>query len=367
MRAALDQFVRDLRPDDPLEVVFPKRLARNAGHVLSSFGGRVLYAVKCNSQPAVLLALWEGGIRDFDVASLDEIALVRGLFPDAGIHYMHPVKPRAAIACAMRDYGVSTFAVDCQSELDKVLTEAEGFGPVDILVRLALPFGRAGRDQSGKFGISADLAAQVLKAARPAARCLGLTFHVGSQCLDPRSFVEAIILAKQAQSEAGIKLDVLDVGGGFPASYDECVPPPFQDFVDAIKGEADAPQLWCEPGRALVASGQSLVVRVVGRKGNGLFLNDGIYGGLAPEPVAGHRYSARLITADGRKADDTGTPFVLFGPTCDSYDRLPLPYRLPGNVQEGDWIVLDNTGAYAGALRSRFNGMGAAKHVIWEG
>ena len=366
MIPALESFVRDRRPCNPLDIVFPARLTENARTLLAQFGGRVLYAVKCNPSPPVLHALWQGGVRHFDAASIEEIAMLRQHFPESGIHFMHPVKSRESIGRAAREFGVSTFAVDSMDELDKVLQEA-GDRLLDIVVRLALPFGRAGRDQSGKFGVAADEAAQVLRRARPLAVTLGLTFHVGSQCLTPQSYGDALQLAARAESLSGVTVDLWDVGGGFPAAYDGCTPPAFADFAACVEQAGSGKQLWCEPGRALVATGAALVAKVIGRKGDAVFLNDGIYGGLAEEPLAGYRYPTTLITADGRPQSLRERPFAVFGPTCDSHDRLSGAYAFPDNLAEGDWVLFENTGAYAGALRSRFNGMGAADQVIWTG
>jgi ornithine decarboxylase len=168
-------------------------------------------------------------------------------------------------------------------------------------------------------------------------------------------------MANDACQMSGVHVDVLDVGGGFPVPYLGCNPPPFSQFVDKIQAHSNGRAVWCEPGRALVAAGEALVVRVVSRKGDALFLNDGIYGGLAPAPLSGYRYASQLITNDGRTASTSKQSFQLFGPTCDSWDCLPVPYDLPVNCAEGDWIVMFGTGAYAGAIRTRFNGMGTAR------
>ncbi len=362
MTATFDSMIRDLRPADPLEIVFPDRISNQARRMVGLFPGSMLYAVKCNPKPQMLTALWQGGIRHFDAASIEEIALVRGLLPDAVIAFMNPVKPRAHIGAAW-ELGVTIFAVDSQAELDKVLTVS----PETVIVRLALPKGAAGRDQSGKFGVPVEQAADVLRRARPHVRRLGLTFHVGSQCADPAAYAHAMELAAQAELLSGVGVDVVDVGGGFPAAYLGYQPPDFADFVAAIRARATGKDVWCEPGRALVAGGEALVTQVVGRKNDSLFLNDGIYGGLSPDPLTGHRYLARTIKADGAGETARTYPFRLFGPTCDSWDCLPLPYDLPEDIAEGDWIVFEGTGAYAGALRTRFNGMGSAKTLIFAG
>src|SRR5919202_1517448 len=121
---------------------------------VAGFPGEVLYAVKCNPEPAVLRALWAGGVRHFDCASAGEVSLVRSMFPEAGIHFMHPVKARSAIREAWGRHGVRDFVLDSAEELAKILAET-GAGAADdlgLVVRLALPKGEAVYDLSGKFG-----------------------------------------------------------------------------------------------------------------------------------------------------------------------------------------------------------------------
>jgi ornithine decarboxylase len=362
----VDAVVARERPSQPLICLRPAAIAGAAKRFVQAFPGDVLYAVKCNPEPRVLGAVWAGGVRHFDCASLPEIALVRRVLPQAEIHFMHPVKGREAIGAAFHRYAVTDFVFDSRDELQKILQETVpvelvGTPPtLGLFVRLAVAQGGA-YDLSGKFGVAVVEAAELLRAARPHAARLGICFHVGSQCLDPGAYARAIALAAEAAALSKVPIDIVDVGGGFPVSYPGIVPPPLGDYIGAI-GEAaaafgDGVRLWAEPGRALVAGGGSVVVQVQLRRGEALYLNDGVYGSLSDAGRPAFRFPARRIRADG--PDEGMAPlreFVLFGPTCDSADRMQGPFLLPDDIDEGDWIELGQLGAYGACLRTGFNG-----------
>jgi ornithine decarboxylase len=370
----VDAVVADLRPSEPLLCLRPAALAAAARHFVGSFPGDVLYAVKCNPEPHVLRALWAGGVRHFDCASLGEVRLVRALLPTAEIHFMHPVKARPAIAEAFDRWDVTDYVLDSAEELAKILQETVPVGLVGdppalgLFVRLALPKGAAVYDLSGKFGAAPDEAARLLRAARPHAARLGVTFHVGSQCLDPAAYTRAMGLAATVIAAAEVPVEIVDVGGGFPVSYPEMTPPPLGAFIGAVAtGAALLPEgvrLWAEPGRALVAGGGSVVAQVQLRRGSALYINDGVYGNLSDAGALGFRFPARRIRLGESEA---GCPecadFTLFGPTCDSADHMKGPFRLPADMREGDWIELGQLGAYGACLGSRFNGFGRAALV----
>jgi ornithine decarboxylase len=371
----VDRVVEDLRPSDPLLCLRPATIAAAAERFVRLFPGDVLYAVKCNPEPRALRALWSGGVRHFDCASLAEIRLVRRLLPGAAIHFMHPVKSRPAIAEAFDRWSVADFAFDSADELAKILQETVPVGlvgapppPLGLFVRLALPKGGAVYDLSGKFGAAPATAARLLRAARPHAARLGVSFHVGSQCLDPAAYARAMALAGEVITAAAVAVEIVDVGGGFPVSYPDMAPPPLADFVDAVKIAAatlpDGVRLWAEPGRALVAAGGSVIAQVQLRRGHALYVNDGVYGNLSDAGALGFRFPARRIRL-GERDDEIAerADFVLFGPTCDSADRMNGPFRLPADMREGDWIELGQLGAYGACLSSRFNGFGAAELV----
>ncbi|MGG5811753.1 type III PLP-dependent enzyme [Falsiroseomonas sp. CW058] len=365
--ATVDGAVAALRPEMPLHCLRPATVAGAAAAFRAAFPGDVLYAVKCNPEPAVLRALWRGGVRHFDCASAGEVRLVRTMFPEAEIHFMHPVKARGAIREAFGRHGVRDFVLDSAEELAKLREETGGAADLGLVVRLALPKGGAVYDLSGKFGATEEAAAALLRAARPHAGQLGLSFHVGSQCLDPAAYARAIARAAAVIRAAGVVVDILDVGGGFPVSYPEVTPPPLRDFMAAI---ADAVAehglghmtLWAEPGRALVAGGTSVVVQVQHRRGDALFVNDGVYGALSDAGAPGFRFPVRLVRPGGGGAAPV-VPFTFFGPSCDSADRMEGPFLLPADVGEGDWIEVGQLGAYGACLRTAFNGFDQAALV----
>jgi ornithine decarboxylase len=370
-RPTVDQVVAADRPEEPIHCLRPVAVAETAHDFVQAFPGDVLYAVKCNPDPAVLRALWDGGVRHFDCASLPEIRVVRDMFPDAAIHFMHPVKARGAIREAWVRHDVRDFVLDSADELAKIRTEVAATGvpgALGLIVRIALPKGSAKLDLSGKFGAAADEAAGLLRAARGCAATLGVSFHVGSQCLDPLAWRDALTVTGQVIQAAGVKLDVIDVGGGFPVAYPDQEPPPLGAFFAEIEAgfeRLDLPgtRLWAEPGRALVAAGTSVVVQVQARRGDALYINDGVYGSLADAGTLGFRYPVRLIRPDGDPADAGTIGFSLFGPTCDSADMMRGPFRLPSDVAEGDWIEIGQLGAYGGCLRTAFNGFDRARIV----
>jgi len=349
------------RPEIPMVCLRPALAAAEAARFVKTFPGHVLYAVKCNPDKAVLRALAAGGITHFDAASITEVRLVRRLFPEARIHFMHPVKARSAIREAYLEHGVRDFVLDSADELAKIMAETSGAKDLCLIVRLGLTKDKARLDLSGKFGAGAADAVRLLRCCAAQAGRLGLSFHVGSQCCDPSAWERALQQAGAVIEAAGIRLDVLDVGGGFPVTYPDMRPPPLDAFMAAIaRGVARLalPEdcvLWCEPGRALVAACQSLVVQVQARRGDVLYINDGIYGTLSDAGALGFRYPCRLIKAAGFS---TGRPsaFSFYGPTCDSMDRMHGPFLLPDDVAEGDWIELGQLGAYGTCLRTGFNG-----------
>jgi ornithine decarboxylase len=373
-RPTVDEVVAVARPEDPLHCLRPTIVARTARDFVEGFPGDVLYAVKCNPDPAVLRALWEGGVRHFDCASLPEIRLVRAMFPDAVIHFMHPVKARGAIREAWERHGVRDFVLDSTAELAKIRAEiaaTEVPGALGLIVRIALPKGGAKLDLSGKFGAAADEAVGLLRDARACAAMVGVSFHVGSQCLDPLAWREALALIGEVVATAGMAIDVVDVGGGFPVAYPDQAPPPMGAFFVEIEAGFDAlnvpsARLWAEPGRALVAAGTSVVVQVQARRGDALYVNDGVYGSLADAGTLAFRYPVRLIRPDGVAAAVETIGFSLFGPTCDSTDVMRGPFLLPADVAEGDWIEIGQLGAYGACLRTAFNGFDRARIVEVE-
>jgi ornithine decarboxylase len=363
----VDAVIARERPQEPVHALRPETFRTTARRFVEGFPGDVLYAVKCNADPRVLRALWDGGIRHFDCASPAEIALVRTMFGSAAhIAYMHPVRARAAIREAYGRHAVRDFVLDSFEELDKIIAETKAKpGELGLIVRLALPKGGARYDLSGKFGADFDLAVELLRRARPLARELGISFHVGSQCVDPTAYARAIARADEIAGAAGVRVDVLDVGGGFPVTYPDIDVPPLGAFFAEIEAAHEnaanlrGARLWAEPGRALVAGGGSVIVQVQARRGNALYINDGIYGSLSDAGYPGFRFPVRPLRASDAPLRD----FEFFGPTCDSADRMAGPFPLPADIAEGDWIEIGQLGAYGATLRTAFNGFERA-HLV---
>ena len=361
---SIDDVVAIERPSEPLHCLHPARILAAAEDFVAGFNGDVLYAVKCNPDPTVLQALWEGGVRHFDCASLAEVALVSRVLPAGKIHFMHPVKSRVAIARAYAEHGVRDFVFDSAGELQKILDETGHATDLGLVVRLALPAGTARYDLSGKFGAWPEEAVALLRAARPLAKTLGVSFHVGSQCLDPLAWRHAIELAGRVIRASGVAVELLDVGGGFPVAYPDMTPPPLGAFFAEIEAGIEALDmpglaLWAEPGRALVASGTSVVVQVQMRRGDALFINDGVYGSLSDAGAPGFRFPARLLRSTAASAQG----FSFFGPTCDSADAMRGPFELPSDANEGDWIEIGQLGAYGACLATEFNGFAGARQI----
>ncbi|MCW5724682.1 MAG: type III PLP-dependent enzyme [Maricaulaceae bacterium] len=357
-------LVRSRPVEGPVACARPHRLAVASRWFQDNFSGEVLYAVKANPSPWVIDGLYASGIRWFDAASMPEIEMISARCPGATIAFLHPVKSRAAIRQAYFDHGVRIFALDCEDELAKIQAETGFAKDLILIVRLAVSNAGSALPLAGKFGASAFDAPELIRKCRAAAFELGVSFHVGSQCMDPDAYRAAMMEASRIIARAGVTVDIVDVGGGFPSIYPGLVPPPMQDYVDAIEAAFEEmmvlenADLWCEPGRALVAEAVSVLTRVELRKGDALYLNDGAYGCLFdaahakwPFPMRVHR------AAEGTLGGDLA-PFRLFGPTCDSMDSMPGPWDLPADIREGDVVEIGMLGAYGTAMATRFNGFG---------
>jgi ornithine decarboxylase len=359
--------IESLRPSEPLYLIHPEKFAAAAKQFQDGFPGDTLYAVKANPHPIALQHLWDAGIRHFDTASLGEIEIVKTLLPDAICHFMAPVRLPGQAKAAFEKYAVTDFVVDSESELDKLLAETGNPARLRVFVRLVAQLGGALLEMSSKYGTHPAEAAKLLKRVQAAGAAPCLTFHVGSQCLSPFSYAQAIEIAQRTVSLAGLEIAALDIGGGFPTSYAGQEAPPYHWYFDMIKealntfGQPGLPVM-CEPGRALVAQGLSLVTQVVMRRGDRLYINDGIYGSFDEQRFASfdENYPATAIALDakGKARDASGEkrPFRVYGPTCDSADVLPRPQMLADGVARDDYILFDAMGAYTVSSRSSFNG-----------
>ena len=310
--------------------------------------------------------MWNAGIRHFDTASLGEIEAVKSLLPDAICHFMAPVRLPGQAKAAFEKHGVTDFVVDSDCRAGQAAGRNRQPQKLRVFVRLVAQLGGALLEMSSKYGCRPEEAAKLLKRVQAAGAAPCLTFHVGSQCLSPFSYAQAIEIAQRTIALSGVEIAALDIGGGFPGRLSGQEPPPYHWYFDMIKEALNTlgrPNLnvMCEPGRALCAPGISLVTQVMLR-GDRLYINDGIYGSFDEQRFAGfdEDYPPTAITLDAKgKARLLGgekRPFRAYGPTCDSADVLPRPLMLPDTIANGDFIVFDAMGAYTVSSRSSFNG-----------
>ena len=364
------ELLRHRRPERPVLALRPHAAFRAARWFLANFPGRVLYAAKANDAPLILDALLAAGINGFDVASLTEIDRLAQV-PGAELFFMNPVKSRGAIARAYHEMGVRRFAFDSDDELDKILEETGGAKDLQLFLRVVCPNTHSLIPLEGKFGVSSAEAPALLLRARQRAHRLGLTFHVGSQAVVPAAFGDALRQVGQLIVTSGVLVDAVDIGGGFPSRYPHSNPPDLASFMEEVVKAADelavkhSCELLCEPGRALVAEAESVIVRVDARRDHALYINDGAFGTLFDAAYSGFLFPARLIGAPARKRG-VEAEFSFYGPTCDSCDYLPGPFMLPETVREGDYIEIGQIGAYGRVLANRFNGFGEYEEVILE-
>ncbi|WP_095011248.1 decarboxylase [Tsuneonella mangrovi] len=366
--------VRDISPDEPVILNRPHAAARAAHFFSEKFPGKSLYAVKANPSPELLEVLWANGISHYDVASIAEVRLARATLPDATLCFMHPVKTAKAIAEAYNVHGVKTFSLDSEEELGKIVSacsSADGTPPSDLrlLVRLRVSSEYSELSLASKFGVDLADAAELLQKTRQYCDWLGMCFHVGSQAMTPFAYVQALERVRAAVAEAGVVIDVVDVGGGFPSEYPGMEPPPLEDYFAVIFRHFEAlpiaynAELWCEPGRALCAEYSSLVVRVEKRRGDELYINDGAYGALFDAAHVDWRFPVVALE------DDLTQPlaeFAFYGPTCDDADYMKGPFLLPEDIQAGDYIEIGMLGAYGAAMKTGFNGFGNADQYVVE-
>ncbi|MBE0453273.1 type III PLP-dependent enzyme [Roseovarius autotrophicus] len=348
-------------PDAPVLYFSPDRLQATARAFQTGFPGLVTYAVKANPGEEVLANLVAAGIRAFDVASPEEMGAVRALCPDAVLHYHNPVRSPDEVAVAAR-MGVRAFSVDCVRELDK-LTGRVAPGS-EMSVRLALQVRGAAYDFGEKFGLGPEGTAALLQEVAARGFAPSLTFHPGTQCADPAAWGAYIGVAAEVAHKAGVRLRRLNVGGGF-ASHRTGQAPDLTPIFTQIGAEVARhfgtrpPALVCEPGRAMVAEAFTLGLRVKAMRASGaVFLNDGVYGSLTEVRDIGAPDRLRVIAPDGTERRGAPMPRVVFGPTCDSIDRLPDPLPLPGDMAEGDHVLIAGMGAYTRCLATGFNGYG---------
>ena len=357
----VDELVSQLKPERPVYCI-----RKNSIHIASKtfqnkFPGKILYAVKTNPHPDVLKAIVESGIENFDVASIKEIEDIRRISPDAKCSYMHTVKSRESIKEAYFKYNVKAYSLDTKDELIKIIESTNHAKDLELFVRVAVSNEHAEIDLSKKFGALTSEASGLLRLTKQYAKKIGLSFHVGSQCMHPISYAKGITKVGNIIKRTKILPDYINIGGGFPAIYPDLVPQSLDSYFEEIKKGLEnlklekLPEIMCEPGRAIVAESGSTIVRVNLRKKQKLYINDGTYGTLFDAGTPNIVFPARLIKS-GKIISKKLTAFNFYGPTCDSMDYMKGPFLLPNNIKENDYIELGQLGAYGLTFRTQFNG-----------
>tara|TARA_B100000676_G_scaffold281358_1_gene306349 strand:+ start:297 stop:1490 length:1194 start_codon:yes stop_codon:yes gene_type:complete len=358
---SVDELVSRLKPEEPFYCIRKKSIQIASKTFQNKFPGKILYAVKTNPHAEVLKTILDSGIDNFDVASIKEIQDIKKISTQAKCSFMHTIKSRESIRTAYFKFNIKTFALDTKEELIKIIESTDNAKDLELFLRISVSNEHAEIDLSKKFGALNSEAVGLFRLTKQYAKKIGLSFHVGSQCMHPISYTKGIAEIGNIIKKTKIVPDYINVGGGFPTIYPDLVPQSLDKYFEEIKSSLEnlklkkLPEIICEPGRAIVAESGSTIVRVNLRKKQKLYINDGTYGTLFDAGVPNIVYPARLIT-NGRIISKKLTSFDFYGPTCDSMDYMKGPFILPNNIKENDYIELGQLGAYGLTFRTQFNG-----------
>ena len=360
---SVEELINQLKPEKPVYCIRKKSVLTASNFFQKNFPGEILYAVKTNPHPVIIKTLIESGINQFDVASVEEIKQVRKFSSSAKCSFMHTIKSPESIKRAYFEFGIKTFSLDTKEELIKIINNTDNAKDLELFVRIAVSNEHAEIDLSKKFGAINSEALGLLRLAKQYAKKVGLSFHVGSQCMHPISYAKGITEIGNIIKKTKIIPDYINVGGGFPSIYPDLVPDNLIAYFNEIKKSLEnlkienMPKIICEPGRALVAESGSTIVRVNLRKKQNLYINDGTYGTLFDAGTPNIVYPSKMIKENSSKIiSKKMTAFSFFGPTCDSMDYMKGPFVLPNNIRENDYIELGQLGAYGLTFRTHFNG-----------
>ena len=360
---SVEDLISQLKPDKPVYCIRKNSVLSASKFFQKKFPGKILYAVKTNPHPTVIKTLIKSGIDQFDVASIEEIKTVRKFSQSTKCSFMHTVKSRESISEAYFKYGIKTFSLDTKDELIKIIESTSNAKDLELFVRVSVSNEHAEIDLSKKFGALNSEAVGLLRLVKQHAKKIGLSFHVGSQCMHPISYAKGITEIGNIIKKTKIIPDYINVGGGFPTIYPDLIPQSLDNYFDEIKKGLknlkldNLPEIICEPGRALVAESGSTIVRVNLRKKQKLYINDGTYGTLFDAGTPNIVFPSKMIKDYSNKIISKKlTAFDFFGPTCDSMDYMKGPFLLPNNIKENDYIELGQLGSYGLTFRTQFNG-----------
>jgi ornithine decarboxylase len=360
---SVEELVNQLKPEKPVYCIRRNSIKSSVQFFLNNFPGKVLYAVKTNPHPYVIKEIIDSGIDQFDVASIEEIKSIKTYNRDAKCSYMHTVKSRESIKEAYFNYNIKTFSLDTKDELIKIIESTGHAKDLELFVRVSVSNEHAEIDLSKKFGALNSEATGLLRLAKQYSKKIGLSFHVGSQCMHPISYSKGINEIANIIKKTKIVPDYINVGGGFPTIYPDLIPQSLDNYFKEIKDSLEnlklkkLPEIICEPGRALVAESGSTIVKVNLRKKQKLYINEGTYGTLFDAGTPNIVFPSKMIKETSNKIISKKlTAFDFFGPTCDSMDYMKGPFVLPNNIKENDYIELGQLGAYGLTFRTQFNG-----------
>ena len=361
-----EAHLAEIQPDIPVLYLSPARLRAQADRFIRHFPGQVTYAVKANPHPEVLRTLVAAGITAFDVASPAEMAAVRTASSEAVLHYNNPIRSEAEVAAGVV-YGVYSWSIDDARSLAQLRDVPRS---CEVAVRFTLPVAGAAYDFGSKFGASPEDAIDLLRQVAAMGFRPALCFHPGTQCEDPSAWITYMQAAKEIAACANVRLDRLNLGGGFAARH-YGTPPDLERVLRALEDAntrlfgKEGPVLLCEPGRAMVSNAFTLAARIKGMRAGGdvVFLNDGIYGGLMDLRDMGLPHRLRVVSPSGVSRQGAAQARQVFGPTCDSLDQLPDGLPLPKDCEVGDFLLFEGLGAYSLAMSTRFNGYGLSELV----
>ena len=333
------------------------------------------YAVKANPDPVIVKTLFEAGA-SFDVSSIAEFNIVYDNIKDLSeqeqqqwiwdnIIYANPIKAEETLRALDKYQPLMTF--DNRDEVFKIRDHAPN---ARVVLRLRVSNAGAMVELSSKFGASHDEALDLIfEAVNAGLTVAGLSFHVGSQTTNFENYMQAINMAalifKEVKELGYDKMDLLDIGGGFPAPYDESVKP-FSELAKRINTELDRliPEdikIIAEPGRFLVATAATAVSKIIGKAVRHgklcYYIDDGVY-----HTFSGVIFDHCQYHFDAFKVGPTQI-CTVFGPTCDGLDVISMTEELPEDLQRGDLLSSKNIGAYSGATSTYFNGFPPAKVI----
>jgi len=357
--------VKNLKYKTPCFVISKKEIEKNFKDFEKKFpGSQIFYAMKANSEKGVLETIHKLK-SGFEVASVGELNLLKEIdVPAEKIMYGSAVKPAESIK-KFSNYGVNVFAFDSSSELEKIAANAPGS---KVYVRMSVDDAGSVFKFSEKFGADKNsIVSLLIRAKELGLKAYGISFHVGSQAGNPMAWsqaIEALVPVIDMLQSTGIKLEIIDIGGGYPCNY-----PSVEDEITleeiahnvhtSYKKLPYKPKLVLEPGRGIIATTAVLITQVIARieRGNNtwLFLDAGVYNALFE--TMSYQGSTRYKVTSQRHSYSAGEKmFSLAGPTGDSPDVITREAHLPEDVDVGDKLLFHSVGAYSMSVSSTFNG-----------